>query len=87
MVATHPSVALSPHAAAPKSTGRPTRWGMVMSGVLASSWSPALGGPDQAMSWENIYDDGFRADHLPYLSDLLRLDECGPAATTNSFVL
>ena len=60
---------------------------MVMSGMSASSWSPELGGPDRAMSWENLYEDGLRADLLPYHSDLLRLDECGPAAGTNSFVL
>jgi hypothetical protein len=61
--------------------------GTVMSGVLASAWSPELGGPDRASSWENLYDDGIRADHLPYHSDLLRLDECGPVPATNSFVL
>lgn len=51
-----------------------------MAGALGGLWSPEQGGPDRTGSWENIYDDGSRADLLPYASDVLRLDECGPGA-------
>ena len=49
-----------------------------MLGALGGGWSPELGGVDWPTSWENIYDDGSRADLLAYRSDLLWLDECGP---------
>jgi hypothetical protein len=58
-----------------------------MFGALGGAWSPEQGGPDRTMSWENVYDDGSRAELLPYHSDLLRLDECGPSATPNPSVL
>lgn len=58
-----------------------------MFGALGGSWSPEHGGPDRTASWENLYDDGSRADLLAYRSDLLRLDECGPARPADSGVL
>lgn len=58
-----------------------------MFGALGGSWSPDQGGPDRTANWENLYDDGSRADQLAYRSDLLRLDECGPASASDRFVL
>jgi hypothetical protein len=49
-------------------------------GEIGGAWSPELGGQDRSRTWENVYDDGSRADRLPYRSELLRLDECGPQA-------
>lgn len=34
--------------------------------------------PDTARTWENVYDDASRAELVPYLADLMRLDSCGP---------
>ena len=50
-----------------------------MFGALGVTWSPEQGTPDRSVSWENIYDDGSRAELLSYRSDLMRLDECGPS--------
>jgi hypothetical protein len=61
--------------------------GLIMFGALGGGWSPELGGADRTASWENVYDDGSRADLLAYRSDLLWLDECGPAAAPIPSVL
>jgi hypothetical protein len=61
--------------------------GLIMSGALGGSRSPELGGVDRTASWENVYDDGSRADLLAYHSDLLWLDECGPGAAPIPSVL
>jgi hypothetical protein len=47
-------------------------------GEIGGTWSSEQGGHDRSRTWENIYDDGSRAERLAYRSDLLRLDECGP---------
>jgi hypothetical protein len=44
-------------------------------------------GLDRCRTWENVYDDGSRADVLPYRSELLRLDECGPSPRQDPYVL
>jgi len=49
-----------------------------MFGERGATWHPEQGGHDRSRTWENVYDDGSRAELLPYVSDLLRLDECGP---------
>ena len=49
-----------------------------MSGEIGGAWTPEQGGHDRARTWENVYDDGSRADRLAYRSELMRLDECGP---------
>jgi hypothetical protein len=67
--------------------GRRREMGLIMFGALGGGWSPELGGPDRTATWENVYDDGYRTDLLPYRSDLLRLDECGPSATPIASVL
>jgi len=61
--------------------------GLIMSGALGGGWSPEQGGADRTASWENVYDDGYRADLMPYRGDLLRLDECGPAVAPISSAL
>lgn len=55
------------------STGR---W--IVFGEIGGTWSPEQGGYDRSRTWENVYDDGSRAERLAYRSDLLHLDECGP---------
>jgi hypothetical protein len=47
-------------------------------GEIGGTWSSEQGGHDRSRTWENVYDDGSRAERLAYRSDLLRLDECGP---------
>ena len=59
----------------------------MMSGALGGGWSPELGWADRTASWENVYDDGSRADLLAYRSDLLWLAECGPGAAPITSVL
>jgi hypothetical protein len=48
---------------------------------------PEHDGRDRRRTWENVYDDGSRADVLPYRSELLRLDECGPSPGQDPYVL
>lgn len=51
------------------------------------SWHPDHDGRDRRGTWENVYDDGLRAELMPYRGDLLRLDECGPSAGQDPHVL
>jgi hypothetical protein len=55
-----------------------------MFGALGAAGSPEQGAPDRSVTWENIYDDGARAELLGYRSDLMRLDECGPSGDVPS---
>jgi hypothetical protein len=57
-----------------------------MSGVLGGGWSPEHGTHDRAVSWENVHDDGSRWDLLSYRGEMMRLDECGPAADTIAYL-
>jgi hypothetical protein len=47
-------------------------------GEIGGAWSPEQGSQDRSRTWENVYDDGSRAERLAYRTELLRLDECGP---------
>ena len=58
-----------------------------MAGMSGGAWSPEQGGYDRASTWENVHDDGLRADLVSYHSELMRLDECGPAADADRYVL
>ena len=58
-----------------------------MFGERAGSWLSEPDGHDRRRTWENVYDDGSRAELLPYHSELLRLDECGPSAGQDPYVL
>jgi hypothetical protein len=53
----------------------------------ARSWNLEQDGHDRRRTWENVYDDGSRAELLPYCSELLRLDECGPSTVQDPHVL
>ncbi len=57
-----------------------------MAGVFGGAWSPEQGGYDRRPTWENVHDDGLRADLLSYYSELMRLDECGPSADASVYV-
>jgi hypothetical protein len=48
-------------------------------GEIGGAWCPEHGGQDRSRTWENVYDDGARAERLAYRSELMRLDECGPS--------
>lgn len=41
----------------------------------------------EPQNWENVHDDASRAELMPYLADLVRLDSCGPAACQDPHVL
>jgi hypothetical protein len=58
-----------------------------MIGELAGSRNLEHDGYDRRRTWENVYDDGSRAELLPYHSELLRLDECGPSGVQDPYVL
>jgi hypothetical protein len=45
------------------------------------------GGLSGPATWENVYDDGVRAELMPYRGELLRLDECGPPPGRDAYVL
>lgn len=51
-----------------------------MIGEIGGAWAPEQSGHDRSRTWENVYDDGARAERLAYRTELLRLDECGPPA-------
>lgn len=53
----------------------------------ARSWNLEQDGYGRRRTWENVYDDGSRAELLPYHSELLRLDECGPSTIQDQYVL
>ncbi|MHA6795097.1 hypothetical protein ACVGVM_16510 [Pseudonocardia bannensis] len=51
-------------------------------------WPPEAGDQDRSRSWENVHDDGHRAELLSYGHDFMRLDECGgPAPGSDRYVL
>jgi hypothetical protein len=58
-----------------------------MSGDRAASWKVEHDVCDRRRRWENIYDDASRAELMPYRSELLQLDECGPLAGQDPYVL
>jgi hypothetical protein len=55
--------------------------------IAERAWNVDMDGYDRRRTWENVYDDGSRADLLPYCSELLRLDECGPTTVPDPHVL